>query len=302
MRVATRFAASSVVLVLVLLLADGRGVAEQLARLEPRWTPLAFGIGVMQVGLSAWRWRFTARRLGLELAWPVAFAEYYLATFLNQVLPGGVTGDVARAWRHGRVLSSPGPAVRAVMIERASGQIVMAAVALAAVLVLPEVPAAAVGMRGWGVAAAALLLGVFVLTVLARTRAAGVVYRFGADIRRALLSPRAFVVQLASSLAVVGSYILVFVIAARALGIGTPIGVLLPLIPLVLLAMLIPFSVSGWGFREAAAGMIWPLAGLPATEGVAVAVAYGLLVLLGSLPGALVLLLSPGPGRRRQWE
>ena len=57
----------------------------------------------------------------------VAVREYYLAMFLNQVLPGGVLGDVTRAWRHAR-LEDTGRAVRAVVFERASGQLVMTVV------------------------------------------------------------------------------------------------------------------------------------------------------------------------------
>ena len=35
---------------------------------------------------------------------------------------------------------------------------------------------------------------------------------------------------------------------------------------------------------------LWALAGLPAAEGVAISIAYGVLILLASLPGAVILL------------
>ena len=50
---------------------------------------------------------------------------FILPILLNQVLPGGVTGDVSRAWRHARTDAPAGPAVRAVVLERLSGQVVM---------------------------------------------------------------------------------------------------------------------------------------------------------------------------------
>ncbi len=59
--------------------------------------------------------------------------------------------------------------------------------------------------------------------------------------------------------------------------------------PWVLLAMAIPLSVAGWGIREGAAALVWQAAGLDAAEGVAASVSYGLVVLLSTLPGALVL-------------
>jgi hypothetical protein len=63
---------------------------------------------------------------------------------------------------------------------------------------------------------------------------------------------------------------------------------MLPLALLAMLAMVLP-SVAGWGFREGAAAWVFGAAGLGAAQGVATAVVYGVLVLVASLPGALVL-------------
>jgi len=53
----------------------------------------------------------------------------------------------------------------------------------------------------------------------------------------------------------------------------------------LLLSMVIPLTVAGWGIRESAAAILWPLAGLPAEQGVALSVGYGALVFVSSLPG-----------------
>ena len=60
--------------------------------------------------------------------------------------------------------------------------------------------------------------------------------------------------------------------------------------PVVLFSMVIPLTIGGWGVREATAGTVWALAGLPESEGVAASVTYGLLVLVSALPGLMVLL------------
>ncbi|MEX2467280.1 MAG: UPF0104 family protein, partial [Gemmatimonadota bacterium] len=73
---------------------------------------------------------------------------------------------------------------------------------------------------------------------------------------------------------------------------GTPFLELAPLVAPVLLAMLIPFSVAGWGLREGAAAAMWVAVGMSASEGVAISVAYGAIVALGTLPGAVVLALG----------
>jgi hypothetical protein len=95
-------------------------------------------------------------------------------------------------------------------------------------------------------------------------------------------------VVVASLLAVVG-HVAGFEVAARAAGVRASPGELLPLALLVLLAMAVPFNVAGWGPREGVAAWAFAAAGLGAGEGVSAAVVYGVMVLVASLPGALVL-------------
>lgn len=308
-RRAARVLVSVAVLALLALVVDPGDVFGRLSGMRPGWVVVGLALSVVQVVVSAWRWRFTAGRLGIDLRIGAAVREYYLATFLNQALPGGVLGDVGRAWRHagsvnGGKASSLG-SVHAVILERASGQAVMVGVAVVAagallapggpgIALLPRRPLAGVPATVW---APALLLLAFVsgwllrrsLHRFARTPT---LRRFGADARAALLGP-ALPVQAAVSLAIVASYVAVFVAAARAVGVETSTGALLPLIPPVLVAMLLPVSVAGWGVREGAAAVLWGSVGLAPADGVAISVAYGLLALVSSLPGAGVLALRP---------
>jgi hypothetical protein len=48
-------------------------------------------------------------------------------------------------------------------------------------------------------------------------------------------------------------------------------------------------SIAGWGPREGAAAWAFGSAGLGAAQGAGVAVAYGLMVLVATLPGAVLL-------------
>ncbi len=305
---------SPAILAAVLTFVDFSDVLARLAALRPGWVVAALVVAALQTLLSAWRWRFTAGRLGVELSAPAAVREYWLAGFLNQVVPGGVVGDVTRAVRHARAgdVGRAGPrgengagrrAVHAVVLERLSGQVVVAAAALAsAVVLLTPVP-------GWWVAAAtaAALLGAVVVRSARGRATAAIAPGFRADAHRALLHRDAFPTQLATSSAVVGSYVTVYLIAARAVGVETPFPIMLPLVTPVLLAMLVPVSVAGWGVREGAAAAIWSATGLAAADGVAISVAYGLIVLASTLPGAVVLALDgfgggvgAGPGAGRE--
>ncbi|NMT63831.1 flippase-like domain-containing protein [Marinobacter orientalis] len=254
----------------------------------------AMMVSVLQVLVSAWRWRYTAGRLVITLPFVVAVREYYLATFLNQVLPGGVLGDVNRAWRHSLDSGARLGAVHAVMIERLSGQLVMIAVALGLGiwLALHQVRVAGVvsDLGGFAILSVAVVMGLLGLAARFWARGSGYIHALRRDIRKALLSWPALLVQMSSSVVVVATYLGVF--ALLALGGGYWAGVvelmtLMALCSLLLLAMAVPVTVAGWGVREGAAALLWPLAGLPPEQGVALSVGYGLAVLISSLPGVL---------------
>jgi len=273
----------------LLLWLDIGELADQMQSLAPGW--LAFGllVSVAQTILSAWRWRFTAGLLGLELSPSRALSEYYLAAFVNQMLPGGVLGDAWRAQRHAQRSGRAGVAWRSVILERASGQIVVVGLALGVLLVFGSRANLDHGALGLGLGAVLAIGAVFWMARRPADRWPAWVNQFLEDARRALIKADAWPAQLLSSFVIVLSYLLVFAASARGLGLSLPLGQLMIMALPVLLAMLIPISVAGWGVREGAAGLVWMAVGLAPEQGVAVSLAYGLLVLLGSLPGALVL-------------
>ncbi len=277
-------------------------VGMRLAGMRPGWVLLAVAISVAQVAVLAWRWRFTARRVGVDLSFGSAWREYYLSIFLNQVLPGGVLGDVSRAWRQAgaqtRLEEPGGPAVRAVIFERLSAQVVMTTVAVVSLLALPLTVDVGSRLAMLWAGAGVVIIVVATLAWFRRQSSPQLLSgRVLADLRSAHLSGPAFAVQLASAIIVVGTYLATYVAAARAVGVETPLPVLLPLVAPVLMTMLIPVTVAGWGLREGAAAALWAAVGLTASDGVVVSVAYGLLVLIGSLPGALFL-VNPGPNAK----
>lgn len=263
---------------------------------SPGWVALALAISIPQVMLSAWRWRLTASCLGAAIPFRTAVREYYLGSFVNQIMPGGVLGDAARAWRHARTLPDAREAWHAVLIERASGQLALLA---CGVVALAFSPSLANGVRdslagAWNASPPLVLLlgGASIAAMFAAlaSHPGSLLRRFTQDVGRGLLASRVWPRQAVASLLVVASYVAVFICCARAIGDSTPVATLAPLLTLVLMAMTIPVSVAGWGVREGAAALIWLMAGLEPTKGVAISIAYGAVVLVATLPGAWVLL------------
>ena len=259
----------------------------------------AAGVVLVTTLCSAWRWTIVARGLGVRLSLPAAVAAYYRALFLNLTLPSGVAGDLHRGVSHGRDVHDVSRALRAVVWERAAGQAVQAGLTISVLLVLPSPVRSSIPIAA-GAAVAGCLGVVIAGRVLkggARSRWTRIRNAVVTDIRNGLLRPNAFpAVVLASALVVLG-HTVTFLIAARTVGVTAPISRLLPLALLALLAMVLP-NIGGWGPREGVTAWVFAAAGLGANRGAAAAVAYGVMVLAASLPGAIVL-VAESLSRRR---
>lgn len=260
----------------------------------------ALVIGLATTVLSAWRWCLIARRLGLRLELGAAVADYYRSTFLNSVLPAGVLGDVHRAVRHGRQEGDVGRGVRAVVLERTAGQVVIIAAGVAVLLTGPAV--APVRDMVVIVLVVAAGLGVAMLAGRRWSRTSPGWRRTMDDVRAGLLARSAWPGVALLSTAALAGHLTLFVVAARTAGSTAPVTELVPLVLLALLAMALPLNVGGWGPREGVAALVFGAAGLGAGLGLTTAVVYGVLALVASLPGAGVLLLQVLVPRRREVE
>jgi uncharacterized membrane protein YbhN (UPF0104 family) len=292
-----RILATLLILAIVFFFVDARALFGRIASLDLIWVGIALLATLPQYVLSAARWRLTAERLGAFLPFNVALSEYYLAVFANQVLPGGVLGDAARAVRHGHALTSRdeahryGPAIRAVIFERASGQLILFAFMLAGLFFWPSAPQGqAPFMEIAGVALLAILilgLALFCLikSSLAKSRLGIGASGLFAEARHALLAPDVILRQALYSLGVLATYLFCFYCAGRAIGISMSLVEVVALVPAILFSMTIPITIAGWGIREASAAAIWGLANLAPADGVAVSVTYGIIVFLSALPG-----------------
>lgn len=296
-------------LLLALTLVDRHALITTLAELDGRaLIPMAMcGLLVVQIQvmLSALRWRVTASALGFPLLMRDALREYYLASLLNQLLPGGVAGDALRVVRSRR-WASLATAAHSVLIERLSGQFVLAIVALLGLLMWPRLmPSPApldvslVVLSVVALGAAVALTWVALHRLSPRLTSVPVLHslaRFALDIgpgvRKVWLQNHAWWRQLSLSLVILASYIALFFVSAAALNAPLPLSAAVCILPLVLLAMSLPTAFGGLGVREVSTAVLWPLLGMTAEQGVLTSILYGLLALLGSTPALLWVVLS----------
>lgn len=225
----------------------------------------ALALGGVAVGAHAARWRVMMRGAGLPIGRADAVAEYYRSSALNTVLPGGVAGDVLRAWRQ-RTGERQGwrPGAVSVLADRAAGVCVLLTVVAAVMLIeapaLAAVPAV-LAVVAWSVAWPSLR------RLSRRERAA--VWGWSVLALTALLG--------------------LTVVVAATIGISGRPGAVATLGVALLAGTAVPLNLGGWGPREAAGALAAVLVGVPPAVGVGYAAGYGLLATVSVLPGFLLL-------------
>jgi glycosyltransferase 2 family protein len=268
-------------------------VLEGVRAVSPAALLAALALGVVTTTASAARWCVVARGLGLPIGFGAAVGDCYRAQFLNSVLPAGVLGDVHRAVDHGRRSGDLGRGVRAVVLERVAGQVVVVVLGVAVLVAVPgPVRGLLAGLGPAGLVAGAVVVAVPALAVVppVRRRLAALVV----GTRRALASGWNGPAVLGLSVVAMAGHLALLGVAAVAVGVQASPGELLPLLVLSLLAMGIPLNVGGWGPREATTAASFGVVGLGAATGLATAVAFGVLALVSTLPGLVVLLFRRG--------
>lgn len=269
---------------------DGPHIIDRLAHTDWRWISAALLTAILQIVLSAWRWQLTARALGLPLQTAYTIREYFVAQLINQTLPGGVVGDIARAVRsqRGVTLAIAG---QAVVLERAAGQIAIFAVMLAGLTVVAIVPG------GLSLPPTVINFGILAIAAILAIMLAWLTWKYiglpqrlrllASSSRHALFGRSVWLWQVLLGLAIVACNLATFAFAARATGTPLSLAAMMSIVPLILTAMLLPLSIGGWGFREGAAAVLLPVAGATPEGAVAASVAFGIVILAASLPGIL---------------
>ncbi len=264
--------------------------------------PAAAGAGELlllaQLGMLGLRWQLVNRIVGARTTLRQVLRLTAIGHFFNQVLPSGFAGDAARGWLASREGVALGPVVRAIVCDRVVGLLVLIVMCPLTVLALPDVAAGPLpGANAFRLAALACLAGLAVLFLggeamadaLTRHRATATLGQLMRDQHRVFSSgvPSALVVALAAAV----QFVNVAVVWLCAVGMGHPIdvGAAFVIVPAIMLISMAPVSLAGWGVREGATVVGLGLLGIAAADALAVSVAFGLLQVVLSLPGALLL-------------
>ena len=274
---------------------DLRGVVSFIPRLELRWIAFAVLLAMLQIPLVAMRWRKILDVLAVinrRMTNVSIIAITAVGLFFSQMLPS-VMGDGMRAWLIVRLGCDWRNAVTSVAIDRGVGVGLLIALGFV-ILWLPSSFTALGGYRGLVLTVYGLLLctGAVMLVLLPRLiplleRFAHLRWLagFAASARRVVLGPKGPAI-LGLACLIHALTILCIWSVGRAQGLTLAMPEAAVLFVVVLGVALVPISVNGWGLRELAVVALLGRHGIAPEQALVFSVCFGLVLAVGSVPGA----------------
>lgn len=285
---------------------DLAGAAESLSKIDPLYTAAAGVCALVQLWLASLRFVVVARLAGSRLKPAEATRMTFIGGFFGQAFATFVSGDAVRIWLLARSGAGYRVAGNAVLLDRVFGiAALVVLIALGLPALLDILPAAEMRASATVVTAGfAALIGGFILlgclidptrrrNLAVTTKLPWLLDVAGAA-RHVIAAPAAaalaFLLGLAVQLLSVAGIYLLF----RGMGISVFAANCLLFIPFVMLIAMLPLSFAGWGLREGAMVVAFGLVGVAGDTTLAVSIAFGLILLITSLPGLLLWLSGGG--------
>lgn len=268
-------------------------VRERLAAVGIPGALAATMVLAMLIPATAARWGVVQQAILAPLSGAALLRLTLVGLFFNQVLPAPIGGDAMRVWGAAHAGLPLGKATSGVLLERLWG---LATLLLFAAPVWPwllpsTTPRLALAAAST-VAAVSALAGLLVVLRLAPAafarRLPKPVLAVMDDARSTAWPPGRVLAILLWSLA--GHIASMGAMATLAAAMGLPLGpaAIVVVVPVALLAMAVPASVAGWGVREGALVAALAGFGVPAADALSLSIAFGLILLLLALPGAVL--------------
>lgn len=286
-----------VILLYLLRQVDGGAALRAMLQADPLALAVVGALVLLDRAVMIWRWILLLRASGTAIATGTAARIFLVSSFVGSFLPAGVGGDAARAYALAQRTSQRGAAVASVAIDRILGVVaiaLMGAIGVAAYAGRHADPRVQI----IAVATAALVLAASLATVWAdrwiRWLPAPWHARTAVRLPLRLADAVAVYRDTPRTLAIVfGLSILVQLLRIlQAYGLGLGLGLTVPFsyylvfMPIGLLMLLLPISVSGFGLPQGV--MVWLLRplGVPDELSLALSTLIVLSGLFGNLPGA----------------
>ena len=313
MRLSTllRIAFAAIVTVWMIRKADPGNVGAALEGADWRWIGGAILLVLADRALMAYRWMALLAPLSAEQRPPfkTVLRIFFVSTFVGSFLPN-VGGDAVRTWSLTRDGVPGSQSLASVLLDRLLGVISIVIAAAVGLAMAPGLLTDSVVRWSLALAVIVSIIGLaFVFSASVHTVALvplarvpdGTVRRSSASLLTAMRAydahRRTLLFVLGASIAVQVLRILQAWMLGLSLGIEASLAAYFAFIPVILLVMQIPVTVSGLGTSQWAFPVMFERAGVAAGPAVALSLLFVALGVVGNLPGGLLYLLG---AKRRQ--
>jgi len=275
---------------------DMRAAVAAIATVSLPHLALVLALVALDRAVMIWRWLLLLRAADVAVSGAAAARLFLVSAFVGSFLPAGVGGDAARAWGLSQITAKLGDALASVVVDRVLGVLSLAAMGAVGLAV------SASGNATGRVIGAVLVVGLACVAAFwsdALLRLAVPPHRHGGPLARRLLRLADAVARYRAhrgALATVMAWSLIvqFLRITQAYVLGAGLGMQVPfsyyllVMPVGLLMLLLPISVSGFGVPQGI--IVWLLrpVGVPDALSFALSTLIVLTGLAGNLPGLLL--------------
>jgi glycosyltransferase 2 family protein len=265
-------------------------------RVDPGWLAAVLVLVACDRAVMIWRWVLLLRASRVPVRGRDAARIFLISSFVGSFLPAGVGGDLARAYGLSRATRDGSEAIASVAVDRVLGVMALVVMGIAGLL------ATATAIDDWRVTASLVLLiaacaallwadRLFAQLLPARVRAhrlGGKLAALGDALSRYRGRPGALAQVFAWSVGVQLLRIVQAYCLGLGLGLGVPFRYYLVFMPVGLLMLLLPISVSGFGLPQAMIVWLMQPLGVADEQSLALSTLIVLTGLAGNLPGLLL--------------
>lgn len=292
----------------LLYLADWKGTLKQFEKVEIAPVAIAFLLLNANIFISSLKWKILLHAKSIAISWWLLARSYWIGTFFGNYLPTSVGGDIVRLIMFNNIGRTASMAA-SIAWERITGLCVLLGLSLAVLIVRPQYfQVGKIWLFLWllvfaGIATigALITMGDKLIAVVNKISlkpggfAGKLVQKLGKfvnAIHEYRNEKKAIFISLLLSVPFYFAGILLNYMLFGAIDAKVEFVDVMCILPIVYLVSLLPISLNGLGLSEGAFVVFFGQIGVPAHQALAVAIIRRLIHLMVSLVGGLLWLLS----------
>ena len=281
---------------------DLKSTIELLLNAHKGYSIAALGVILIQVVVISFRWKNVLFHLNILDSFEEILRITWIGLFFNQVLPSSIGGDAFRTYYLHKKGHSLVSSMLGVLIDRVFGVIALVILVIVTFWFLITIVNEPITRWGLYIIAGSSVLAICALLSMDLFTKSMLNWKFIRGVRSISYESRRLVLSFSPGiklivLSLLNHILTIISILFLSVGIGLDahwFGIII-IMPIASLIMMVPVSIAGWGIREGVLIIGLGYLGIGPESALALSLLYGILMLIISLPGFLIWLMSNHP-------